>query len=409
MRILFVATQLPLPPNTGGRIRSLNIVKHLAQEHDVTFVCTVNVGTERSLLHDMQQVCQQFIAVSQRQYDSSSWRYYLKLLANLASPDPFGVAKDYSPTLVQQLRQLLTTQTFDVLVCDFLHASINLRGLHALPVVLFQHNVEAEIFRRYYLHATNPGVKMFWLYQWRKMQRYEGRVCREVDRCIAVSQTDKRTFENDYGLTNVATIDTGVDVSYFTHHTTTRVPRRLVFTGSMDWLPNEDAMLFFIREIFPHVAKVIPEISLVIVGRRPSSKLLQVCESIPQVVVTGGVPDVRPYLAEAEVFIVPLRIGGGTRIKIFEAMASGVPVVSTTVGAEGLVVEHQRHLLFADTAAEFVQAVITLCQNPTLAQRIATAAKTLVTENYDWKIVAQQFAEICHKTRDQRKVSSYAH
>jgi glycosyltransferase involved in cell wall biosynthesis len=127
------------------------------------------------------------------------------------------------------------------------------------------------------------------------------------------------------------------------------------------------------------------------------------------VVVTGGVPDVRPYLAEAEVFIVPLRIGGGTRIKIFEAMASGVPVVSTTVGAEGLVVEHQRHLLFADTAAEFVQAVITLCQNPTLAQRIATAAKTLVTENYDWKIVAQQFAEICHKTRDQRKVSSYAH
>lgn len=403
MRILFVATQLPLPLDAGGKIRSLNIMKHLVQEHDVTFVCTVNIGTDSTLLHDMQQICPQFLAVPQQQYDSSSWRYYPTLLANLLSPHPFNVAKDYSRALVQKLRQLLSTQTFDVLVCDFLHASINLRGLSAPPIVLFQHNVEAEIFRRHYLHAPNLFAKMFWRYQWRKMQRYEGHVCRQVEQCIAVSQTDQHTFETDYGLTNVATVDTGVDVSYFTQQTAARIPKRLVFTGSMDWLPNEEGMLFFIREILPRITPVIPDLSLTIVGRRPSPRLLQVCQSLPQITVTGRVEDVRPYLATGAVFIVPLRIGGGTRIKIFEAMASGIPVVSTHVGAEGLAVVHQQHLLLADTPDDFAQAVITLLQNPEIAQHIATTARVLVAEHHDWKIVTQQFAEICRVTAEQRK------
>lgn len=397
-----------MPADTGGRIRTLNLLKHLAQEHEITFVCSVEINTEESVLDQMRQVCPRFIAVRQPQWDRNSWRYYLKLLANFASPYPFGVAKDHSPRLARQLRQLLATEKFDVLVCDFLHATINLRGLDSLPIVLFQHNVEAEIFRRYYLQQRNWLGKLFWLYQWRKMQRYEGQVSRELDCCVAVSETDKRTFQRDYGLTNVLTIDTGVDVQYFAGVEATRIPNRLVFTGSMDWLPNEDGMVWFVREILPMIHQRVPEVSLAIVGRQPGSRVMQLSNSSPQIMVTGRVDDIRPYLAEGTVFVVPLRIGGGTRIKIFEAMASGIPVVSTTVGAEGLQVQDGRHIYLADAPGAFAEAVIRLLQDPALARGMAAAAKALVTENGDWKIISRQFAEICLKTMLSRKATAHA-
>jgi sugar transferase (PEP-CTERM/EpsH1 system associated) len=405
MRILFIATQLPLPPDTGGRIRSLNLLQQLSRDHSVTFLSTVPRNTSESLLRRMEQYCSHFIAIPQKQTDVRNLRYFLKLICNFASSYPFSVAKDYSPALARRIRQALGSSEYDVLVCDYLHASINLRGINSVPKVLFQHNVEAEIFRRYYLQQSNLLARLFWLYQWKKMQRYEARVSRSIDRCVAVSKTDQLTFQRDYGLTNVSAIDTGVDLSYFSAAKAKKLPHRLVFTGSMDWLPNEDAMSWFTREILPKVRQTIPEVSLAIVGRRPGSKIKKLGESDPGILVTGRVEDVRPYLAEGSLFVVPIRIGGGTRIKIFEAMASGIPVVSTTVGAEGLPVQHQHHLLLADSPEDFAQAVITLLRNTGLAAQIAGQAETFVKQNNDWKIVGQQFADICRKAILQRKDS----
>jgi glycosyltransferase involved in cell wall biosynthesis len=237
-----------------------------------------------------------------------------------------------------------------------------------------------------------------------KMKYYEGRIVRCVDRCIAVSDTDKATFEKDYGLTNVSTVETGVDVNYFSNGSNERIPNRLVFTGSMDWVPNEDAMLWFVEEIFPKIARAIPDVSLTIVGRRPSKKMWQLSKSVTRIEVTGRVDDVRPYLWSGSAFIVPLRIGGGTRIKIFEAMASGIPVVSTSIGAEGLQVGHDRHLLLADTPEEFSAAVIQLFRNPPQARQMAAEAKSLVAERHDWRIVSKQFAAVCSDLIKNRKV-----
>jgi polysaccharide biosynthesis protein PslH len=401
MKILFLATQLPLPPDTGGKIRSFNILRHLAQEHELTFVCALDPTTDERVLRQMHDVCPQFVAVAQKQWDRQSWRYFVKLLCNFASPYPFSVAKDSSPALVQKIRQLLAAQRFDVLVCDFLHASINLHGINGLPRILFQHNVEAEIFRRYYLRQTNPLLRAFWRHQWKKMQRYERRVAQELDCCIAVSEKDKLTLQKDYQLTNVATIGTGVDVKYFGVSNRARLPNRLVFTGSMDWLPNEDAMIWFVHEILPSIEPIIPDVSLTIVGRRPRKRVFKLCQRNPRVMVTGRVEDVRPFLAEGSVFVVPLRIAGGTRIKIFEAMASGIPVVSTTIGAEGLAVEHGRHILLADSPTSFAESVIRLLQSPALARELAHSAKTLVAENNDWRVVSQEFADICRETIQQ--------
>lgn len=405
MRILFVATQLPYPPDTGGRIRTLSLLKHLTRNHDLTFVCAVDPNTPAQDLDEMRRVCPKFYPVRQTQVNRSSWRYFTKLAANMGSLQPFGVAKDYSPELASLVKRLSASGESDVLVCDFLHATINLKGVNGIPVVLFQHNVEAEIFRRYYLQQTKLPGRLFWFYQWKKMQRYERRISRDMDCCIAVSETDRETFRRDYQLTNVARIDTGVDVDYFSGASAQRIPHRLVFTGSMDWLPNEDAMVWFVREILPTVTRALPDTSLAIVGRRPTPKVQQLARN-HQVIITGRVDDVRLYLAEGSVFIVPIRIGGGTRIKIFEAMASNIPVVSTTVGAEGLELEDGRHLLLSDDPKSFAQSVIRLLQDRNYAQQLAGSARSLVAEKYDWSIVSKQFATICLHTIKERKAQT---
>jgi glycosyltransferase involved in cell wall biosynthesis len=221
---------------------------------------------------------------------------------------------------------------------------------------------------------------------------------RRFDRSMCVSETDRLTFQRDYQLTNVSSIDTGVDVDYFSAHQGPRVPNRLLFTGSMDWMPNEDAILFFVREVLPRISEVIPDVSLAIVGRYPSRRLKNLCDSNPAILVTGRVEDVRPYLATSSVFIVPLRIGGGTRIKIFEAMASGLPVVSTSVGAEGLPLQHQRHLLLADSPDDFARSVVMLLKDRALARQITDTAHSLVTHNYDWRVITRQVENILRTT-----------
>jgi glycosyltransferase involved in cell wall biosynthesis len=398
MRILVVATQLPVPPDTGGKIRTLNILKHLGSAHDLTLACTVPPEINPDLLLQMEGICSRFIPVVSRLHSRYSYTYFLKLLLNFFSSYPFGVAKDFSPALARCIQDLLHAHQYHLVLCDFLHASINLPARSMVPIILFQHNVEAEIFRRHNLQASNKVTRAFWHYQWKKIRAYEQRIMRCVDHCIIVSETDRRTFQREYNVSQVSTIDTGVDVDYFSHSSASRIPHRMVFTGSMDWLPNEDAMLFFAQEVLPAIVHRISDASLVIVGRHPSTKILRLNQKNTHIVVTGRVEDVRPYLAEASVFVAPLRIGGGTRIKIFEAMASGLPVVSTAIGAEGLSVQHGRNILSADTPQEFADAIVNLFRNESMWTRVAENGKQLVTHAYDWPIIARQFSEICLTT-----------
>jgi glycosyltransferase involved in cell wall biosynthesis len=269
--------------------------------------------------------------------------------------------------------------------------------------VLFTHNVETEIWRRHAETATSWLRTRLYRQQWKRMLRFESRTLARFDRVLAVSDVDRDTFQRLYPgkLTAPAiVIPTGVDTTFFAPQERASTSRRLVFTGSMDWLPNVDGVLYFCREILPLVRNAIPDVTFTIVGRAPTHTVRKLAEE-PGVEVTGRVEDVRPYLADAVAYVVPLRIGGGTRLKIFEAMAAGRAVVSTNVGAEGLPTVHGRHLLLADTPEEFSQAVITLLRNAALREAIEREARALVTTHYDWRQAAAHLEQALVDTRPQ--------
>jgi glycosyltransferase involved in cell wall biosynthesis len=267
---------------------------------------------------------------------------------------------------------------------------VNLPTRLPCPAVIFTHNVEAEIWRR---HAeTKTSALSKWLYgmQHRRMLRYEGNTLARFDGVLAVSDADRDTFARIYpgAIRHPAhVVPTGVDTDYFTASASAPASREIVFTGSMDWLPNEDAMLFFCRDVLPLIRAEEPAVRLSIVGRAPTPAVKQLADHA-NVRVTGRVDDVRPYMRDAAVYIVPLRIGGGTRLKIFEAMAMGKAVVSTTIGAEGLPVTNGEHVLLADEPTTFARAVVNLLRDIDRRRQLEAAARTLVVEKYDWSAVA---------------------
>jgi glycosyltransferase involved in cell wall biosynthesis len=222
------------------------------------------------------------------------------------------------------------------------------------------------------------------------MLRFEGASIRRFDLVLAVSQADGRTFERLYPgalQAPVHVVQTGVDTEYFVPPDIPQDRAHLVFTGSMDWLPNEDAMQYFCRDILPLIRAAEPGVHLSIVGRAPTPAVKRLADE-HGVRVTGRVDDVRPYMKDAAVYVVPLRIGGGTRLKIFEAMSMGKAVVSTTIGAEGLPVTDGEHVMLADDPASFARAVIDLLRDAGRRARLETAARALVLERYDWSAVA---------------------
>ena len=267
---------------------------------------------------------------------------------------------------------------------------MNLPARLPCPAVIFTHNVESEIWRRHAETAATPVSRWLYSMQHARMMRYEERAICRFNGVIAVSNTDgsmlTQLYPHAIGVP-VCVVPTGVDTGFFTARPSRPESRELVFTGSMDWLPNEDAMRFFCREVLPRVRAAEPGVTLSIVGRAPTPAVRRLAAE-PGVRITGRVDDVRPFVRNAAVYVVPLRIGGGTRLKIFEAMAMGRAVVSTSVGAEGLPVTSGEHLMIADGVEAFAREIVRLLRDLDQRRRLEAAARALVVERYDWSVVA---------------------
>jgi polysaccharide biosynthesis protein PslH len=390
MRILWLKSDLLLPLDKGGKLRTWHLLRHLAKHHEVTYLAFAEPDTPKADLEGMREVAARVEIVTRSDPPKGSYRFYADAALHMVDPLPYAVGKYRSRRFRRRLDTLLREQRFDLIVCDFLFPAVNLPRQLPCPTVIFTHNVESEIWRRHAETRTNRAAR--WLYglQYRRMLRCEERVLRRFSGVLAVSDADRDTLTRLYPgaiARPVYVAPTGVDTDYFSPSPSDPAARDLVFTGSMDWLPNEDAMLFFRRDVLPLVRAEEPRVTLTIAGRAPTPAVARLGHAAG-VRVTGRVDDVRPYIRDAAVYIVPLRIGGGTRLKIFEAMAMGKAVVSTSVGAEGLPVANGEHLVLADSPETFAREIVRLVRDVDQRRRLETAARALVVERHDWSAVA---------------------
>jgi sugar transferase (PEP-CTERM/EpsH1 system associated) len=393
MRILWLNAGLLLPLDKGGKLRTWHLMRHLAQRHEITYLSFADPDTSVDAREGMREVCAHLQTVPRRDAGKGTLAFYADAAAHLFERLPYAVAKYRSPEYRARLRQLLAESRFDLVVCDFLVPAVNVPDMLPCPSVLFTHNVEAEIWRRHHERQGDPFRRLLYRQQWQRMLQFERHTIARFDRVLAVSDADGETLRRLYPAALQAppiTVATGVDTTYFAPAPGLEpAAGRLVFTGSMDWIPNEDAMTHFCHDILPHIRAMEPGVTVSIVGRAPTPAVTRLSQ-IPGVEVTGRVDDVRRHVARAAVYVVPIRIAGGTRLKIFEAMAMAKAVVSTTVGAEGLPLTDGHDVILADEPGTFAAAVVALLRDARRRRGIEQAARELVVSRYDWAAVAGQ-------------------
>ncbi len=398
-RLLFISPRFLFPLDQGGRIRTANTLRHMkGGAFDITLLSPVPPKAGR-FADQTAALCDHF--VSWPQMPMSRLGRAVALVGTL----PVAVVTDASSAGRKLVAQELAKQP-DLVLVDFPHAAVLLPDRLAAPSLMFTHNVEAEIFARHAEVASGP-MRWVWRDQARKMRRFEGRALRRFDTVVAVSDRDADVLRDAYALRHVEPVETGVDTDYYAFHAPADAPAfgpaegTAVFTGSMDSRSNVEGVGFLMREVWPLVLQARPQARAIIVGRNPPEAL--VAEARARGLAwefTGFVEDVRPYVARAHVYAIPLRVGSGTRIKVFEAMAMGRPIVSTPLGVEGLAVRDGVDYVAADTALDFAAAVLALLDQASRRQALALAARALVVERFGWTRVTRRFEALCVAAMD---------
>jgi sugar transferase (PEP-CTERM/EpsH1 system associated) len=391
MKLLWVKAGGLLPPDLGGKIRSYQILKQLARKHEVT-VFTYYAEHPGDVHLRGPDIFSKLVAVPLPLPPRRSLAEYAGYARMLAAGRPFTIDKYIQPVVRRRYAELLAAETFDLVVCDFIAPAPVIDWRTPPPKILFTHNVEAQVWERHRKVVSNPAVKLACRLESRALERVERRYAALADYILTVSENDRAAFARYADPGRISVIPTGVDTEYFQPVPGPRQPDTTVFTGAMDWMPNEDGVAYYVEKIFPLVRREIPGALFWAVGRQPTRRLQALASE--SVAVTGAVDDIRPYLGKAAVCVVPLRSGSGTRIKIFEAMAMGKAVVSTTLGAEGLPVRHGENIILADDPADFARQVAALLRDPERCERLGRAARDLVERNYGWPSVAACFDRI---------------
>lgn len=399
MHLLFVTPTLPIPIS-GGRTRIFNLIKQLAARHQISVVSFIEPA-ERHRLDDVRVYCahlqlvpfEGFPALGGWQNRIQGWRRIL------LSRRPRYVSTFPVDDMRATLRELVGECTFDLAVFESLFLVELSREIGSVPALLVEQNVESDIKRRALQHASNPvHLVRDWLV-WRKLRTFEQRWVRRFPVCAAVSKRDADRLREIAPQTEIHMVPNGVDVQRFAPRGISRDDNTLLFFGTLSYGPNVDALVWFCEEIWPAVREQRPRVRLEVVGLDPSARVTAL-DKVPGVDIVGFVPDIRSKLWSATACVVPLRTGGGTRLKILEALAAGCPVVSTSIGAEGLSVVDGAHLLVADAPPAFAQRVIDLLDSPELRQRLATNGCAIVRQEYDWSSIARLMEKACVRAVD---------
>ena len=408
LRILWLKTGPLHPVDTGGKIRTFNMLRELRKRNPLTYLSLWPEGTPESARPSAAEYSDAQTWIPWRETPKGSPAFFTELAANyFLTSLPYALHKYRSAAWAQAMADADASGQFDLIVCDFLTPGVALFAggrRPRTPVLLFQHNVESLIWKRHFDTAQGAVKRFYMCGQWQRTVRQESLYCSQADKVCAVSEEDARLLRDEFKLTNVVgAVPTGVDLDFFQLSAAPRTPHSLVFLGSMDWMPNIDGCGWFADEMWPLVKQKFPDATLTIVGRKPMPKVQELAARDPSIRVTGTVDDVRPHLAAGEVMVVPLRVGGGTRIKIFEAMATGIPCVSTRIGAEGLPVQHGEHIALADSPADFAHEIAALFELADRRSAFGHNARSLVEKNFGWPSINAVFERYCRATVEQKR------
>ena len=386
LKILFLSPTVPFPLTDGGRIRVYNLLKQIAQKSDVTLLALETQPTDTDGVAELQQLGIQVHLVPNA--PTLPRVAFGTLVKAFFKRQPITVARYDVPAYRKKLKALLANETFDLVHYEMFHVA-QFHTETDLPSVLSQQNVDSAIWRRLCSETANPFYKFAYWTQQLAFQRYERLLSPKFDALTCTSDIDAAVFEQHCSRDVIEIIPNGVDITHYLPDLTAETPAHLIYIGSMDWYPNEDAVAFFADEILPRIQEKVPDVKFSIVGGNPSAQV-QKLAARNGIVVTGRVPEIKPYFAETTVFVVPLRIGSGTRLKILEALAMGKAIVSTSVGAEGLDLKNGKEIFIADAPTAFADAVTRLLTDSELRRRIGENGRARVEQDYDWRSIGEK-------------------
>ncbi len=397
--LLFVSTRFLFPVDSGGKIRTTQILRGLKGGAFRTVL--VSPATEElaeRYRRSLEEVCDEFHWWPQERRGRA---FHYTRLRHALGRLPIPVRTDRQPKGIALVARLLERRPA-VAVFDFAHAAVLAPERLPCPSVVFTHNVEAEIFERHLRVARNPAARLFWRSQHAKMRAFEADALKRFDVVVAVADRDAERFSREYGVRNTCVIPTGVDLDFF-GYAPPESSRDVVFCGSMDWLANQEAIAYFMDDVWPLVTARLPDARMTVVGRAPPRRLLaEAARRGLDWTFTDFVDDVRKYVQGAGVSVLPLRVGGGTRLKVYEAMAMGTPLVSTAIGVEGLPLTAGEHYVLADDAEQMARAVTDLLGDAERRHALSRRARDYVESNFSYRVAAQVFEAACERAIAQR-------
>ncbi|MFH0793271.1 MAG: glycosyltransferase family 4 protein [bacterium] len=392
MRLIFLTHQYPYPLFHAGVIATYNLIKQLcAHAHEIILVA---ISDQPHAIPDGGDDLAEHVAHLER-LRRPCLTTASGALTNLFASKPYTLSKYHFRHDENLLADLVERHHPDLVYCDHLHTAhhgVLLKNRCKLPILLHQHNVESTIMNRLAHEHRNPAVRLFAKIQYRKLIRYESRIIGEFDRVIALTDKDKQAFEQMNAGARVVAIPHGIDLAYFLPGPESEEERAILTAGSLHWLPNQEGARWFLDEVFPRIIAQEPRAKFYLVGNAPPKDL--VARASERIIVTGLVDDVRPYHDRAQVFVVPLHIGSGMRMKILNAFAMEKAVVSTPVGAEGLTCRDGEHILIAQDPGAFADAVVKLIRTPELRQRLGKNGRELVEREYSWGGVTRRICDV---------------
>jgi glycosyltransferase involved in cell wall biosynthesis len=380
MKVLMVFHALTHPPEAGVTKRTFHQLDEISRRHDVTVVSLGSAEQEERIRRRVGDRCRRIVFVDGR---APRWVNLLKRIRLLLGRRSL-LLHSFTARLQRALDEVFRAERFDVVFLSSPVLTYYARPA-GLPCVTDTHNVEYDMARRFFVQARGPVARAYHWDQYRLLRRDEIAACGGGDALLTCSDRDRDVFRADLPRQDIHVVPNGVDLEYFAPGAEEPAPRSLVFCGLMNYAPNAEGIAWFLDRVFPLVAREVPDARITIVGSGPSKALQR--RASDRVVVTGYVPDVRPYVREGEVYVVPLLVGGGTRLKALEAMAMHTPIVTTSVGCEGIDLREGESALFADAPEAFAAAVVRLFRDRALRARLGARAGALAAERYGWQAI----------------------